>query len=171
MSDTTDLTSPEPQVPEGENYTTLMVSYLKNTRPWVTFLGILMIISSATLGLGAVYMFGLGACMGSRLSSFGMFSSLRSGGPLAGFVFLGGGVFYLVLAGLEIPLAVFLLRYARSIKALVSTGRTANLEEALLNQQKYWKFNGILAIVGLAVATLAITVFVIVVIAMATRAF
>ncbi len=171
MSDTTENANlPTDQVPAGEHYTPPMVTHLKNTRPWVMFLGILMIVSCVMLGLGAIYMFGMGACVGSSLLSSSPFSSMGSGGAYAGPVFIGLGICYLVFAVLYIPLSVYLLRYARSIKDLVGTGQTAHLEQALLQQQKYWKYSGILAIVGLALAAVLITIVFAVVLATAMRA-
>jgi hypothetical protein len=162
---------PIDQVPEGERYTPAMVTHLKNTRPWVMFMGILRIISCVMFGVGAMYMFGLGACVGTRFFPAGMFSGMGSRGALAGPIFIVLGVFYLVLAVLCIPLSIYLLRYAGSIKNLVSTGRTGNLEEALLNQQKFWKYSGILTIVVLALAAVLITVVFIVAVAGAMRVY
>jgi hypothetical protein len=152
-------------VPEGERYTPLMAAHLKNTRPWVLFAAILMIVSCASLALGGVTMTGLGACMGSRLDTMGLFRGLTQSVPFIGAIYAGLGIFYLILSGIYIPLFLYLLRFARSIRSLLTTGKTEHLEAALGHQRAYWKYTGIMAIVGIAVAMVAGVIAVIAVMA------
>lgn len=141
-----DLTKPETTVPEGENYTPVMVEHLKNTRPWVLFIAILTIIMASFMVLGGLGMF-----------SGGVFSSAFNAG-IAGSSILIFGLVYIMLAGIYVPVIVFLLRYAQSIKGLLNTGKTESIEKALGYQKSFWKYVGILAIVGIGLMIIGMAV-------------
>jgi hypothetical protein len=87
-----------------------------------------------------------------------------AGAPPAGMM-AGLGIVYLVLALLYIFPALYLLKYSSSIGRFVGSGRAGDLEDALQQQRKFWKFVGVLAIVMMVmfvlgmIAAIAIPVF------------
>jgi len=155
--------SPQPavnplvKVPEGEKYTTLMVQHLRNTRPWVLFLGIVMIVVASFMAIAGLVMIGSAACMGMGSLGNSSFSSYSSGDVTTSATMLViMGFVYLALPAVYIPLIVFMFRYASSMKALLTKGKTADLENALGHQKSYWKYIGVLTIALLGVAVLVI---------------
>lgn len=104
-----------------------LIQLLVETRPWVRFLSILMII-------GAVFMLIGGAI-----------STLVLGGIGGRLGFLG--VFYLIFSLLYIYPAVCLMRYASAISEAESNGQMVTVNEAVMHQKKFWRFCGIVAAV------------------------
>ncbi|MBN1798125.1 MAG: hypothetical protein JW822_06095 [Spirochaetales bacterium] len=156
---------PEITIPEGEKYTPLMLEHLKNTRPWVLFLAIVFIVGCAFMVLAGLGMLAGGAMVGANNPAY---RELQSRGMP---IFIISGLLYIIFAGVYIPIIVFLFRYANSIKGLLTTGLTASIEEALGHQKSFWKYVGILTIVGLAFLVLAIVVGIIISIASMSSAF
>jgi cell division protein FtsX len=156
--------NPVVSVPEGEKYTSLMAQHLKDTRPWVLFIAIIMVVGASFMVLGGIAIIAGSACLGmtaaGRSLSLGPNSALGAMGPVLGF-------FYIALSGVYIPFIVFLFRYASSIKNLLSSGKTECMESALLHQKSYWKYAGILAIIMMAIAVIAVIIAIIVGIAVA----
>jgi hypothetical protein len=156
------FSSPSEPVSSGNGVTNLTLEYLKNTRPWVIFIAVIAIIGACFMVLGGLAALLGGACMGARGGGSSAFRNLDLGGGMYGAASAILGLVYLVAAGLEIPIIVYLFRYANSIKTLLGTRRTADLESALLHQQTYWKYVGILTIVGISLAVVAIFIFMVV---------
>jgi hypothetical protein len=150
---------PDIAVPEGEKYTPLMVEHLKNTRPWVLFLAIVLIVACAFMVLAGLGMLAGGAAFGASNPAY---RELQSQGMP---IFIITGLIYIGLSGLYIPIIVFLFRYARSIKGLLGTGLTASIEEALGHQKSFWKYVGIITLIGISLFVLMIIIAIIVSIA------
>jgi SNF family Na+-dependent transporter len=74
-------------------------------------------------------------------------------GNVGGVVFL---IVYPVLGVLYIFPCLFLSRYASTITQFESSHQRADLENALDAQRSFWKFVGIMALVGLVLALVAI---------------
>lgn len=112
---------------------------LRQTKPWVRFISVMMFIGSAFMVLGGFFMMVSGAAgMGGG-----------GGGPRAAF---GGvsaliGVAYLVMAMFYIVPGVFLWRYADRIESFVQQRTTAALAAALEAQKSFWKFVGIMMLI------------------------
>jgi hypothetical protein len=110
----------------------LAFEMLRQTRPWVIFLGVLSFIASAfmlLIGVGVAIM-GLVAA-GATKSPYA---------ALLGFVYIPLGLVY-IYPGLK------LVKYGAAIGRLMETRAGADLEDALLQQKSMWKFSGISAIV------------------------
>jgi len=124
-------------VPEGA------LAILTKTRPWVRFISILVFI-----GCGLMLLSGLAA----------MVMSLTTVG--GGFTGIGVGVAVLVAyafgACLMLPMGMFLSRYAKAIRAVQGSRRIEDLEAALGAQKSYWKYLGILTVVGLSLSILGV---------------
>ena len=118
-------------------------SYLLETAKWQKFLGILMAVCTALL-----------AAFGIAFIAFGNFLNdpdLESLGSFSGAVI---GVLYLLLAVLYVFFTRYLLRSAKYLKAWCASDAEEDLTEGLKNNKSYFKFSGILAIIGLGLIAL-----------------
>jgi len=64
------------------------------------------------------------------------------------------GVVYLLMAFLYIFPATYLVKYSSAIGRLVSDGRPVDMEAALDQQRKFWKFAGVLALISIVLMVL-----------------
>ncbi|MFB3903390.1 MAG: DUF4339 domain-containing protein [Acidobacteriota bacterium] len=136
------LSPSAPAAPAFADVSEATLGILRKTRPWVRLLGILAIIGCVLMILSGL----AGLAMGI----------MTSGGGLAG---MGVGaaalLVYVIGAAFIFPIGLFLNRFARSIGALQSSRRSEDLERALLAQKSYWKYVGILSLVGIVLSVLA----------------
>jgi hypothetical protein len=105
-----------------------VILVLRKTLPWVTVMAVLLFAVSIVLPM--VFSF---------RDIFTPESAATSGQNRPGSL----AVFY-------IPGAVYLWRYAASIRRLLRVQSVAALDEALLNQKSFWKYMAILALILLA---------------------
>jgi hypothetical protein len=105
-----------------------VVALLAQTRPWVKFIAVLVF-----------------ACFGLCLLLAVGTSLLAGPGNISTFVPL------LTMLAIYVPAAVFLWRYADSIRQLQAGGGQAALESALRNQKSLWKFMGVMACLTMAI--------------------
>lgn len=122
---------------------------LRQTRPWVRFIAVLLMIGGGFIALAGIIM------------AIGLLSQ-SSRGPTRNFeiiAFLG----YVVAGILYAVPALLLNRYASRITDLLSFGREDNLEAALEAQKSFWKFVGILMLVVIGLYLLAIVVGVLII--------
>jgi len=108
------------------------VAMLRQTKPWVRFMSILMFI-------GAAFMIIFGLVAGV----VGI-----AGGAFEGAVFL---ILYPLMGLLYIFPALFLFRYASRIRDFMAHGLSENLDAALEAQKSFWKFIGILTLIILGI--------------------
>ena len=105
---------------------------LRQTKPWVTMMGVLCFIAAALTILGGIMVV--------------IFVVLGGGGgpgvPVA--MGIGMAVAYLVIGLMYILPGTYLIRYARRIKALLISPSTPGLEEALVAQKSFWKCIGMM---------------------------
>jgi hypothetical protein len=73
---------------------------------------------------------------------------------------IGMGLYYALLSFTMIYPALKLWKYANCIGRLVSSRSVADLDAALTEQRRYWKFYGILIIVGICLAIVGFIAFV-----------
>jgi hypothetical protein len=125
--------------PEGVGSTTL--GYLKETKPWVRLFSVLGFIGSAFLVIAALLM---------------MVGAGFLGEEMQGAIGVGMGLAYLLFALLYIMPSLFLWRYASAIQTLLSSRRTADLDEALKQQKSFWRFLGIITAVLLCIYAVAL---------------
>jgi uncharacterized membrane protein YbhN (UPF0104 family) len=110
----------------------LALEMLRQTRPWVLFLGILSFVASALMLLVGVGVAIMGLVAASATKS--------PAAALLGFVYIPLGLVY-IYPGLK------LVKYGSAIGRLLETRAGSDLEDALLQQKSMWKFSGISAIV------------------------
>ena len=103
-----------------------LIQLLTETRPWGRLFGILMLISGAFMLL-AVAMGGAAARMGVM------------------------GVIYLPFAFLYIYPAMCLMKYASSITEAAASGQMVHVNDAILQQKKFWRFCGLLTSIILGI--------------------
>ena len=111
------------------------VSMLRQTKPWVRFISVVMFLGSFMMVAGGLMM---------------VVAGLAGAGGLAGGLGVGLGGFYFVLSLIYIAPAVFLWRYANRIGIFVSDGSTGALASALEAQKSFWKFVGIMMLIIIA---------------------
>jgi len=125
--------------------------YLDQTRPWVRLMSIVTFVSAGLMAVLAFVMLALGMAGGLAGGDRGGF------GPLGGAI--GGGLvalLYLSLACVYIAPGLFLSRYAGAIKRLQINCSSAVLEDAFKHQKSFWRFIGILTIIGIVVGVIAV---------------
>ncbi len=120
----------------------MSVEMLRQTKPWVFFLGVLALIGSGLMALVGLGMLVLGAVASA------------SGGPPT-FVL---GLVYLPMALLYIYPGIKLWKYGSAIGRLVSTRDGGDLDAALSEQKSFWKYMGIMMLVLIVFETLMIVV-------------
>ena len=116
------------------------IAVLAGTKPWVRFISVILWIGIAFMLLAAV---GLGAVMLTGMSG----ASGLDKGPMgaAGLIFMVA--LYGLMAFLYIYPAVKLWAYATRIGNLSTSRSAADLDAALNEQRKFWKFFGVLIII------------------------
>jgi hypothetical protein len=118
-------------------------AYLKDTGPWMSFLGIVGFVSCGIILISGLVMLALGANTPYLPNSLLM------------------GFLYIVLAVICFFPARFMFLAGSKLRALKTDGDADLLEEALRNNKAYWKLSGIITIVGLGLAVLALIVLII----------
>lgn len=131
----------------SDGVSTLSLDYLRQTRPWVKLISVMVFIGAALMLIIALLAIGGGSLMQGITGD--------SGVPVAAL-----GVLYLAIAFLYIAPAVYLWRYGKAIGALADSRRVRDLEEALGHQKSFWRFVGICTAVVLVLYAVAL-VFVI----------
>lgn len=116
---------------------------MRRTRPWVYFFGILTLVGTGLMVCGALFFLAV---------------SLNKE-PLAAAI---GVTVYVIAAAVNAFIGICLLRYASRIARYVANPQEELLADALEAQRVYWKFIGILAIVGICLAALTFLVAIIV---------
>ncbi|MES2705843.1 MAG: DUF4339 domain-containing protein [Verrucomicrobiota bacterium] len=122
------------------------VQALRETRPWVLLIAVMGMIGTALMLLG-----GLG------MLAFASMGTYSGRGGNAGVPFILAAV-YLVAAVIYLYPLIKLFKYARAISALSRTGASVDLENALRQQKSFWKFVGILFLIGIVIYVVALVV-------------
>jgi hypothetical protein len=131
--------------------TPLAQEYLDQTRPWVRFMSIMIFASAGLMALAGMAML--------LVALLGGFRAVGDGGPgplgsAAGFA--GMALVYILLAFVYVAPGLYLFRYATAIKLLRANSTAGGLEDALKHQKSFWRFVGILSVVGLVIAVVVL---------------
>jgi hypothetical protein len=118
-----------------------VVEALRQTKPWARLLAMLGFI-------------GIGLMVLASLAMLAFESSMKIGLP-RGFG-VGMMLVYLFMAGLQLPAALFLNRYASRIGDLLSSQSPSDLQEALVAQKSFWRYIGILTLIVVCIYVLVI---------------
>lgn len=114
------------------------IAQLAGTKPWVRFISVMLWIGIGFMMLGAL---GIGAVMVSGLAK------KSTTGPFGGMEMVVIAVMYGVFAFLYIYPAIKLWAYANRIGSLSASHSIADLDAALTEQRRFWKFIAILMII------------------------
>lgn len=124
---------------------------LAGTKPWVQFMSILMWLCVALFLFYGVMMMAMGPFMTKIIAQ------TQPNNPLVGGSFMMiMGVFYLVLALFYAYPAVKLWAYGSRIGLLKTSLKVEDLNAALHEQRRMWKFTGIMVIVMFVLGMLAV---------------
>lgn len=140
---------PDESKPDSNTVPPAIIEILRQTKPWVSLLGVLGFVGSALMLL-AGFGIALSGAAGGR-SPFGDKS-----------VIAGVGLGYIVLAGVNVIPALSLFRYGSRIGRFLRDPSVDRLGTALSQQRSFWRFVGIstllllgfyvLAVVGVVIA-------------------
>jgi len=108
---------------------------LRETQPWVRFMGIMGFVSVALMVL-----------VGLGMGAFGL-----AGGRPEMMVLV---IVYPLMGLLYFFPSLYLVRYASRIAAFNGSQQVGDLEAALSEQKAFWRFVGILTVVGLVLTAL-----------------
>lgn len=133
--------------PSGQMISGEMIEALRGTKGWVLLFGILSLIGAGFMVLG-----GIGMIFGSAF--MGAAGAAKGGPPAAVFAMMG--VFYLIFAVIYIFPGWLLIKYSNAIGRLVGSGQAHDMEDALHQQRKFWKFLGVLMIVMMVLGIVAV---------------
>ncbi|GMO32010.1 MAG: hypothetical protein Ta2F_07830 [Termitinemataceae bacterium] len=160
---------PVNQTVQGSLLTEQALLYLKDASPWMRFIAIMGFI-----GCGLMIVLGLAAVIsGSEVESgvkeiSGIAGEISDGSNSNLFlsfieVFSGlAGLIYLASAVLYFFPALFTWKTGIKIRNFTQSNSPAELENAFRNNKSFWKFNGILLIVCIALIPVTLIVLVIV---------
>lgn len=139
----------DPHSTANSEVSALAMEMLRRTKGWVLFLSIIGYISCGLMVVAALFM---------MLGMSVMSSQVDTGLPMG---FAGLGLIYLILAALYIYPCVKLTQYSSSIKRLLASQSTIDLETALDHQRGFWKFCGIMALIMVSLYALIFVVAII----------
>ena len=161
QSPETDAKIVKPLVSQGI-LTDTMIKYLRDTSPWLHFMGIMGFIGSGFMAFAGL-LFIIFVPFGLNLfdDSSGFFSDF-----ISPFTLMMGNALYLIGAGVLMFFpALFTYRFGAKIRSFILSNSEDELELALKNNKSLWKFNGILMIIILAFLPVMIIIGVIVAVA------
>lgn len=129
------------------------IAALAGTKPWVRFMSVLMWLMSGLMLAMSAFMFLLsatGAMKGMPNSNPALSPSVNAG------IMLGTAIYYCIIAFVVIYPAVKLWKYANNIARVMASHSIVDLDAALNEQRRYWKFNGIMIIVAICLSIIAV---------------
>lgn len=118
--------------------------HLKETAIWGKFLSIMGIIYSVLIVLGAMF-------AGSTISKFSAYSG--SNGTVAAWSI---AFIYVIIAAVLFFMSLFLYRFSKKTQLALQTNDTETLTMAFKNLKVYFRFAGIITVVGLIFTVLGI---------------
>jgi hypothetical protein len=124
----------------GVKVTDNMIDSLRSTKPWTKLLAILGFVS-----VGLMVLFGTALMFFSN-----MFAHQRSGpSTIMGFI-------YILLSVLYFMPAFYLFKYSSSLGNFLKNNGPTDLESALSHQKSFWKFTGVVAVIGMVLVVIGI---------------
>ena len=139
----------------GGPLTETALSYLKAASPWLRFMGIMNFIGCGFMFVMGIVFMAIPSIIGSAFDFTEGFLSPVLTGVLFGGVYIVLGVLYFIPSR-------FMYKFGSKIRSFMQSNSSFELEEALKNNKSYWKFNGIVYIIGLAMIPLFIIIGVVV---------
>lgn len=131
----------------GEIVSPGTIAQLAGTKPWVRFIAVIMILGTLFVILAAVGMLVGGS---ANLAPMGGNSAYSAG------MLTGMAVYYTVIAFLMIYPTMKMWKFANAISRLAASHSVVDLDAALTEQRRYWKFTGILMLIGICFAVIGV---------------
>jgi amino acid transporter len=131
--------------------TPLAQQYLDQTRPWVRLMSVIVFVSAGLMVLVGISMLLVVALGGFRAMGNGEPGPL---GSATGFGVMA--LVYVLLAFVYVAPGLYLSRYASAIRRLKVNSTAAGLEDTLKHQKSFWRFIGIMAVIGIAIGVVVI---------------
>lgn len=119
------------------------IAALAGTKPWVRFMAVIVWIAIVFMLVGAVGML-IMSMVGPNVGAPASPINMAFGGRA---FMMGMAVTYVVIALMYIYPAIKLWSYASNIARLAASHTVADLDAALNEQRRFWKFLGILVII------------------------
>jgi hypothetical protein len=132
--------------------TPLAQQYLDQTRPWVRFMSVMIFASAGLMALVGLVML-LAALLGGVPATGDEGPTARA---FAAGVAAGQAFAFVLLAFVYVAPGLYLARYAGAITRLKANATAGGLEDALKHQKSFWRFVGILSVIGLVVTAFAV---------------
>lgn len=132
--------------PDGEpvQVSSRSVELLTQTRPWVMFIAVLLIIGGVLMGLMGIGLMLMAALSTNRLPGFE--------GPMGAAM----GAFYLFLALIYFLPARWMFTFCSRVRDLESTEQAVQLEDALEALRNFWRLIGYICIAFMALYAIAL---------------
>jgi hypothetical protein len=153
-----DIVAEKPLISQGV-LTDVMAGYLKETSPWVRFLGIVSYIVCGLIFLAGFILIIVGFVQIVQYNEELSVGSQASGFISSGFMAIGSGLLVFFPAR-------FLYLYGAKLKSYCQNYSEKELELAFKNSKSFWKFSGICTIIYLAFIPVALVIGIIVAITM-----
>ncbi|MDR3166999.1 MAG: hypothetical protein LBT93_03565 [Treponema sp.] len=130
-----------------------MIFYLRGASPWLRFIGVL-----AYIGCGLVTAAGLAIMIGfPGITNSLFFLEMSSQGEVWG---RSLGLVYIIIGIIGFFPARFTYNFGAKIRVYLQSNAEQDLELAFKNNKSLWKFNGILAIIYLAIVPIALVILI-----------
>ncbi len=125
-------------------------TYLVETAKWQKIIGILMAISTAFIAVAGLLLIFAGDALDlDDATGFGSFGSIVA------------GIVYLLAAVLYFFFTYYILRSAKFLKAWGASDAEEDLTEGLKNTKSFFKLNGILSLISIALAVIVVIVVIV----------
>jgi hypothetical protein len=157
-----------PANPAADNdgrLTETMLRYLGGASPWLRFAGIIGFIYCGFLVLGGLVSFLFSVAMEDFWSGIPEIAEYADVLRVVFGVFMG--FYFIIFAVLGFFPSLFLYNFGARIRSYLQSGMDQDLETAFKNNKSFWKFVGVLIIIGLAFIPVMIIIGIIVGIAAA----
>lgn len=138
------------------------IAQLAGTRPWLRFMSIIMWLGCGLMGFMSFFYAMIGTVGAAQFESN---PALKGNPAFAGnpkfltYTMLGTAVYMGLITLLMIYPAVKLWKQANRIGELMQSRSTADLDAALTEHRRYWKFNGIMVIIGICLMVVGFIAF------------
>ena len=133
------------------------VNHVNSIGKWCMFFAILSIIGAAFMVIGGFSEIVKYFDLRSHPVYHGYFYDIPRSNPTPHLI---SGLMYITMAGIYVPLIVFLFRISKHSKPAVYSGSNEDAVRFMGNVKSYFKYSGILAIVLISLAVLMIVAFI-----------
>ena len=110
-----------------------MIDYLRSIKMWTKFLSIMGFIVAAFMVLMGIFIM----CAGTKIPAF------------MGVIYILFSIFYIIPS-------IYLFKYSSALNRYLNNKMESEMESALSYQKSFWKFTGVLCVIGIIFAVAGI---------------